>query len=162
MATASAFMQEVSNILKSPVGYGGPKLKIEANKAINQVGTWVDPMRSVNIMKRLGRDPVHTEAMVKERNKLKAMDRDTRNEYIKNNKGKLRQMTDEMRKEKAILTNPDNWSMEDKVRAAFMNDKGEYSKTRIGAGIAGAYMSANLIGHGSLGIPFISNASWNR
>lgn len=50
----------------------------------------------------------------------------------------------------------------DAVKAMFMNDKGEYSKTRIGGAVAGSYMAANVIGHGSLGIPFISTASWDR
>ena len=48
------------------------------------------------------------------------------------------------------------------VKAMFMNDQGEYSKARIGGAIAGSYMAANVVGNGSLGIPFISTASWNR
>lgn len=53
----------------------------------------------------------------------------------------------------------DNWDI---AKSAFMNDKGKMSNGRIAAGVAGAYMGANMIGHGSLGIPFISSASWNR
>lgn len=41
-------------------------------------------------------------------------------------------------------------------------DDGKRSMTRVGIGVAGAYMGANVIGNGSLGIPFISTASWNR
>ena len=47
--------------------------------------------------------------------------------------------------------------------AMFMDkDTGNLAATRVGLGIAGGYMAANVIGHGSLGIPFISTASWNR
>jgi len=56
----------------------------------------------------------------------------------------------------------DELSNMDIARSMFYNKQGELQKARVGAGIAGAYMGANMIGHGSLGIPFISSASWNR
>ena len=53
----------------------------------------------------------------------------------------------------------DNWDI---ARSAFYNRQGELQKGRVAGAIAGGYMGANLVGTGSLGIPLISNASWNR
>lgn len=44
----------------------------------------------------------------------------------------------------------------------FLNDEGKFSGYRLAGGVAGSYMAANIIGHGSLGIPLLSTASWNR
>jgi len=56
----------------------------------------------------------------------------------------------------------DELSNFDRARSLFYNKQGEFQKKRAALGIAGAYMSANIIGNGSLGIPGISTASWNR
>ena len=50
----------------------------------------------------------------------------------------------------------------DLFKSMFYNKQGELQKSRVAAGIAGSYMGANVVGNGSLGIPFISTASWNR
>lgn len=47
-------------------------------------------------------------------------------------------------------------------QSMFYNTEGQLQKGRVAGAIAGGYMTANMIGHGSLGIPLISNASWNR
>ena len=52
-----------------------------------------------------------------------------------------------------------NWDL---GKSLFYNRQGELQKGRVAAGIAGSYMGANVVGNGSLGIPFISTASWNR
>lgn len=48
------------------------------------------------------------------------------------------------------------------IQSMFYNTEGQLQKGRVIGAAAGGYMAANMIGHGSLGIPLISNASWNR
>ena len=55
-----------------------------------------------------------------------------------------------------------NISDMDKLKNMFLDDEGNYSKTKLGMFAAGTYGAANIVGSGSLGIPFISTASWNR
>lgn len=55
--------------------------------------------------------------------------------------------------------NVDNWDI---ARSMLYNKQGQLQKGRVAGAIAGGYMAANMVGHGSLGIPLISNASWNR
>lgn len=47
------------------------------------------------------------------------------------------------------LSNPE------KFAGMFLDKEGNFSKTRIGVGAAGVYAAANIVGHGSPGIPFI-------
>lgn len=56
----------------------------------------------------------------------------------------------------------DNMTTGKAINTLMRNDDGSLSKLKVGGAVASAYMGANLIGHGSLGIPFISTASWNR
>lgn len=49
-----------------------------------------------------------------------------------------------------------------RFQSLFYNREGEFQKKRVAGAVAGSYMAANIVGHGSLGIPFISTASWNR
>lgn len=50
----------------------------------------------------------------------------------------------------------------DLAKSLFYNKEGQFQKGRAIAAGAGSYMAANVVGNGSLGIPFISTASWNR
>lgn len=66
------------------------------------------------------------------------------------------------REKGAAVYNPNFFSETERFASMFLNDEGKYSGARIAGGIAGSYMAANIVGHGSLGIPFLSTASWNR
>lgn len=62
----------------------------------------------------------------------------------------------------AAVYDPKLFSGTERFASMFLNDEGKYSGYKIAGGIAGSYMAANIIGHGSLGIPLLSTASWNR
>lgn len=49
-----------------------------------------------------------------------------------------------------------------KFHNMFLDENAEFSTRRAGMLAAGIYGASNIIGSGSLGIPFISTASWNR
>lgn len=61
-----------------------------------------------------------------------------------------------------ILEQGERITKADLAKSMFYNKQGEFQKGRAIAAGAGSYMAANVVGNGSLGIPFISTASWNR
>ena len=65
-------------------------------------------------------------------------------------------------KENGVVADSNHLSAGERFAGMFLDDEGKYSKARIAGGIAGSYMAANIVGNGSLGIPFLSTASWNR
>lgn len=154
-------LETIQNWIKHPISSGWPGVKLEGNRAINSINEYIDPRRSADVLTALGRPPTRMVARAQKLEELQKMSRADRASYMRSHRQELQQLRDDYRRERGELRDAE-FSTEDRIRAAFMNDKGEYSKTRIGVGVAGAYMGANLIGHGSLGIPFISNASWNR
>ena len=76
--------------------------------------------------------------------------------------GKTRILENEKLLQALGKKNGDEISNWDLGKSLFYNRQGELQKSRVAAGIAGSYMGANVVGNGSLGIPFISTASWNR
>ena len=121
----------------------------------------IDPTRSLEILRSLGKQ-------TKERAKLADMRENAGTVVMKNlpkgNQARVK-MAQDLRKQRKLAkaeASGDNFSTEDRIRGALMGDDGKYSGVRIGIAGSALYMGANMIGHGSLGIPFISTASWNR
>lgn len=61
-----------------------------------------------------------------------------------------------------VIAKGESLTKTDLAKSLFYNKEGKFQKGRAIAAGAGSYMAANVVGNGSLGIPFISTASWNR